>query len=98
MPSSDILKHTYSKYEYDYIYATTDAVSPNSNSTSLAAVDEVFHDDTHSDSLTPRSTLNNGRDQSQAPEGRDDGLKWIKLELIKQVGTLERCWSFGSSN
>ncbi|KAG1897302.1 uncharacterized protein F5891DRAFT_1192000 [Suillus fuscotomentosus] len=58
------------------------------NNTSLATVDEVFHDDTHSDSLTPRSTSNNGREQSQAPEGRDDGLKWVKLELIKQVAQL----------
>ncbi|KAG1843040.1 hypothetical protein F4604DRAFT_1689634 [Suillus subluteus] len=58
------------------------------NISSLAAVDEVFHDDAHSNPLTPHSTSNDGRDQSQAPEGRDDGLKWVKLELIKQVAQL----------
>ncbi|KAG1840054.1 hypothetical protein F4604DRAFT_1690916 [Suillus subluteus] len=58
------------------------------NISSLAAVDEVFHDDAHSDPLTPHSTPNDGRDQSQAPEGWDDGLKWVKLELIKQVAQL----------
>ncbi|KAG1821274.1 hypothetical protein DFJ58DRAFT_739232 [Suillus subalutaceus] len=58
------------------------------NSTSLAEVDEAFHDDTCSDLLTPHSPPNNGRDQSQAPEGRDDALKWVKLELIKQVAQL----------
>ncbi|KAG1861224.1 hypothetical protein F4604DRAFT_1684050 [Suillus subluteus] len=58
------------------------------NISSLAAVDEVFHDNAHSDPLTPHSTPNDGHDQSQAPEGWDDGLKWVKLELIKQVAQL----------
>ncbi|KAG1810500.1 hypothetical protein EV424DRAFT_1349888 [Suillus variegatus] len=58
------------------------------NNTSLAMVDEVFHDDTHSDSLTLCLTSNNTFNQSQAPEGHDGGLKWVKLELIKQVTQL----------
>ncbi|KAG2744019.1 hypothetical protein P692DRAFT_20654448, partial [Suillus brevipes Sb2] len=58
------------------------------NTTSLAAVDEAFNDGTRNDPSTPNSTLNHDRDQSQAPEGRDDGLKWIKLELIRQVAQL----------
>jgi hypothetical protein len=98
MPSSGILKHTCSKYDCIYLDATTDTTSSNSNSTSLAEVDEAFHDDTCSDLLTPHSPPNNGRDQSQAPEGRDDALKWVKLELIKQVGMSERHWSFDSSD
>ncbi|KAG1777168.1 hypothetical protein EV702DRAFT_1197489 [Suillus placidus] len=53
------------------------------NSTSLAAVDEAFNDGTHNAPSTPNSTLNN-----EAPEGRDDALKWVKLELIKQVAQL----------
>ncbi|KAG1881295.1 hypothetical protein F4604DRAFT_1922317 [Suillus subluteus] len=53
------------------------------NSTSLAAVDEAFDDGTHNAPSTPNSTLNN-----EAPEGRDDGLKWVKLKLIKQVTQL----------
>ncbi|KAG1840034.1 hypothetical protein C8R48DRAFT_679693, partial [Suillus tomentosus] len=58
------------------------------NSTSLTAVDDAFNDGTRNDPSTPNSTLNHDRDQSQAPEGRDDGLKWIKLELIRQVAQL----------
>ncbi|KAG1779251.1 hypothetical protein EV702DRAFT_1195228 [Suillus placidus] len=53
------------------------------NSTSLAAVDEAFDDGTHNAPSTPNSTSNN-----EAPEGRDDALKWVKLELIKQVAQL----------
>lgn len=91
MPLLDILQHTCSKYNYDYIYTTTNTISLNSNNTSLAMVDEVFHDDTHSDSLTLCLTSNNTFNQSQAPEGHDGGLKWVKLELIKQVSMLEYC-------
>ncbi|KAG2094827.1 uncharacterized protein F5147DRAFT_778854 [Suillus discolor] len=58
------------------------------NSTSLTAVDDAFNDGTHNDPSTPNSTLNHDRDQSQAPEGWDDSLKWIKLELIRQVAQL----------
>lgn len=50
----------------------------------MAAVDEAFDDGTHNAPSTPNSTSNN-----EAPEGRDDGLKWVKLELIKQVGMLQ---------
>ncbi|KAG2157709.1 uncharacterized protein EDB93DRAFT_1246765 [Suillus bovinus] len=58
------------------------------NRTSLAAVDEAFDDGTHNAPSTPNSTSNNNHDRSQTPEGRDDGLKWVKLELIKQVAQL----------
>lgn len=92
MPLSGISRRTYSKCK-DKLRLCYD-LHRNSNSTSLNAVDDAFNDGTRNDPSTPNSTPNHDRDQSQAPEGRDDGLKWIKLELIRQVGTLEHRYSF----
>jgi hypothetical protein len=99
MPSSGISRLTCSECTLKFCLCYD--LCPHSNTTSLAAVDEAFNDGTRNDGTrndpsTPNSTLNHDRDQSQAPEGRDDGLKWIKLELIRQVGMLERRHSFYS--
>ncbi|KAG1856838.1 hypothetical protein C8R48DRAFT_775782 [Suillus tomentosus] len=59
------------------------------NTTSLSTVDDAFKDDIDAN-LEDASTTNNLDQSSDIVEGRDDGLKWVKNQIIKQVARLAR--------
>ncbi|KAG2056657.1 hypothetical protein BDR06DRAFT_970017 [Suillus hirtellus] len=57
------------------------------NITSLSTVDDAFKDDIDAN-LEDASTTNNLNQSSDIVEGHDDGLKWVKNQIIKQVAQL----------
>lgn len=83
-----------SKSKISYVYANPH-VALNSNTTSLSAVDDTFRDDVDDSHDDPTTTTNLDQ-SSDIIEGRDDGLKWVKSQIIKAVGMFDYRLSFHS--
>lgn len=61
--------------------------------TSLSAVDNTFKNNVNVNHDDP-STTNSLDQSSDIVEGHDNGLKWVKSQIVKQVGMFDCCESF----
>jgi hypothetical protein len=53
---------------------------------SLSTVEDAFHDVEDDNNIDVSSSLKDDSPDIQVIEGREDALRWLKDELIKQVG------------
>jgi len=58
---------------------------PHSNATSLSTVEDAFHDVEDDNNIDALSSKDDSLD-IQVAEGREDALRWLKDELVRQVG------------